>query len=93
MPLKPSLSNASHLIGHDARFAEAINQIWSELDFRSGAEVAPRRDAVVAAAKDAYGTTPDYFAVREAWDTVFPSGVYNAEAMAKALARAGVGKG
>jgi hypothetical protein len=72
------------LIGHQRRFAESIAQIDLELEFSSGAVVAARRDDVVAAARDAYGPTEDYRGVRDAWDAVFPDGVYSAEGLAAA---------
>jgi hypothetical protein len=72
------------LIGHDRRFAEAIAQIDTELEFALGAAVAARRDDVVAAAREAYGPSEDYRGVRDAWDAVFPDGVYSATGLAEA---------
>ncbi len=72
------------LIGHQRRFAEAIAQIDTELDFQSGAAVAARRDAVIEAARAAYGPTEDFRGVRDAWDAVFPDGVYSAAGLAAA---------
>jgi hypothetical protein len=72
------------LIGHKARFAEAIAQIDAQLDYDSGAAVAARRDEVVAAARSAYGPTEDFRGIRDAWDAVFPDGIYSASGLAKA---------
>ncbi len=72
------------MVGHQRRFDEAIAQIDNELEFALGPVVAARRDAVVAAALAAYGQSEDYRGVRDAWDTVFPDGVYSAVALAKA---------
>jgi hypothetical protein len=72
------------LIGHDRRFAEAIAMIDNELEYKSGVVIAARRDEVVAAALAAYGQSVDYRGVRDAWDAVFPDGVYSAEGLAKA---------
>ena len=76
--------NAVRLIGHQRRFAEAIAQIDTELEFASGAAVAARRDDVVAAARAAYGQSEDFRGVRDAWDAVFPDGVYSAAWLAEA---------
>jgi hypothetical protein len=76
--------NGVRLIGHQARFAEAVTQIDNELEFNSGAVVAARRDEVVAAARAAYGPSEDFRGVRDAWDAVFPDGVYSAAGLAKA---------
>jgi hypothetical protein len=81
MPPQP---NAVRLIGHKRRFAESIAQIDNELEFSSGAAVASRRDEVVAAARAAYGPSEDFRGVRDAWDAVFPDGVYSAEGLARA---------
>ena len=43
-------ANGVRLIGHKARFAEAIAQIDAQLEYDSGVVVAARRDEVVAAA-------------------------------------------
>jgi hypothetical protein len=72
------------LIGHKARFAEAIAQIDAQLDYESGAVVAARRDEVVAAARSAYGPSDDFRGIRDAWDAVFPDGAYSASGFAKA---------
>jgi hypothetical protein len=72
------------LIGHQRRFAEAIAQIDTELEFALGAAVAARRDEVVAAARAAYGPSEDFRGVRDAWDAVFPDGVYSAAGLAEA---------
>ena len=72
------------LIGHKGRFAEAIAQIDHQLEYDSGAAVAARRDEVVAAARAAYGPTEDFRGVRDAWDAVFPDGVYSAAGLARA---------
>jgi hypothetical protein len=72
------------LIGHKQRFAEAIAQIDNELEYASGALVAARRDGVVAAARAAYGPSEDFRGIRDAWDAVFPGGVYSSEGLAKA---------
>ena len=77
----------SRLIGHQRRFAEAVLQIDSELDFLSGEVVGARRDDVVAAARDAYGPTEDYRGVRDAWDAIFPDGTYSAKGLAEAKRR------
>jgi hypothetical protein len=77
-------SSAVRLIGHDRRFAESISQIDNELEYASGAAVAARRDEVVAAARAAYGPTEDFRGVRDAWDAVFPDGVYSAAGLAEA---------
>jgi hypothetical protein len=76
--------SATRLIGHDRRFAEAIVQIDNELEFNSGAAVAARRDEVVAAARGVYGSSEDFRGVRDAWDAVFPDGVYSSAGLAKA---------
>jgi len=76
--------NGVRLIGHQARFAEALAQIDNELEYNSGAVVAARRDEVVAAARAAYGPSEDFRGVRDAWDAVFPDGVYSAAGLAKA---------
>jgi hypothetical protein len=77
-------SGGVRLIGHQRRFAESIAQIDRELEFASGAVVAARRDDVVAAARDAYGPSEDFRGVRDAWDAVFPDGVYSADGLAAA---------
>jgi hypothetical protein len=46
--------------------------------------VAARRDEVVAAARSAYGPSDDFRGIRDAWDAVFPDGVYSASGFAKA---------
>ena len=61
-------SSSVRLVGHQRRFAEAVAQIDTELEFASGAAVAARRDDVVAAA----------------WDAVFPDGTYSATGLAEA---------
>jgi hypothetical protein len=76
--------NAIRLIGHRARFAEAVAQIDNELEYNSGAVVAARREDVVAAARAAYGPSEDFRGVRDAWDAVFPDGVYSSTGFAKA---------
>ena len=81
MPPSPS---AIRLIGHQRRFAESIVQIDTELEFASGVAVAARRDEVVAAARAAYGPTEDFRGVRDAWDAVFPDGIYSATGLAEA---------
>ena len=77
-------NNPVRLIGHHRRFAEALAQIDTELEFASGAAVAARRDEVVAAARAAYGPSDDFRGVRDAWDAVFPDGVYSAAGLAEA---------
>ena len=77
-------NNPVRLIGHQRRFAEALAQIDTELEFASGAAVAARRDEVVAAALAAYGPSDDFRGVRDAWDAVFPDGVYSAAGLAEA---------
>jgi hypothetical protein len=77
-------ANAVRLIGHKARFAEAIAQIDNQLEFDSGAVVAGRRDDVVAAARSAYGSSEDFRGVRDAWEAVFPDGVYSSSGLATA---------
>ena len=77
-------ANELRLIGHKARFAEAIAQIDAQLDYESGAVVAARRDEVVAAARSAYGPSDDFRGIRDAWDAVFPDGVYSAIGFARA---------
>jgi hypothetical protein len=72
------------LIGHKARFAEAVAQIDNQLEYDSGAVVAARRDEVVAAARAAYGQSEDFRGVRDAWDAVFPDGVYSSAGLARA---------
>jgi len=72
------------LIGHQRRFAEAIAQIDTELEFALGSVVAARRDEVVEAARAAYGPSEDFRGVRDAWDAVFPDGVYSAAGLAEA---------
>ena len=76
--------NPIRLLGHQRRFAEAIAQIDTELEFALGSVVAARRDEVVAAARAAYGPSEDYRGVRDAWDAVFPDGVYSAAGLAEA---------
>ena len=77
-------ANELRLIGHKARFAEAIAQIDAQLDYESGAVVAARRDEVVAAARSAYGPSDDFRGIRDAWDAVFPDGLYSASGFARA---------
>ncbi len=77
-------SSETRLIGHQRRFAEAVAQIDTELEFAMGAVVAARRDEVVAAARAAYGPSEDFRGVRDAWDAVFPDGVYSAAGLAEA---------
>jgi hypothetical protein len=72
------------LIGHKGRFAEAVGQIDAQLEYDSGSAVAARRDEVVAAARAAYGPSEDFRGIRDAWDAVFPDGVYSAAGLAKA---------
>jgi len=79
-----SPANAVRLIGHKRRFAEAIAQIDTQLEYDSGPVVAARRDEVVAAARAAYGPSEDFRGVRDAWDAVFPDGVYSAGGLARA---------
>ena len=76
--------SAVRLIGHQRRFAESIAQIDTELEFASGAAVAARREEVVPAARAAYGPSDDFRGVRDAWDAVFPDGVYSATGLAEA---------
>ena len=82
-PMTPPAS-AVRLIGHQRRFAESIAQIDTELEFASGAAVAARREEVVAAARAAYGPSEDFRGIRDAWDAVFPDGVYSATGLAEA---------
>jgi hypothetical protein len=77
-------ANEVRLIGHKARFADAIAKIDNQLEYDSGAVVAARRDEVVAAARSAYGPSEDFRGVRDAWDAVFPNGVYSASGLANA---------
>lgn len=79
----------TRLIGHERRFVEAVAHIDTELDFYSGKVVGARRDEVVAAALAAYGPSEDYRGVRDAWDAVFPDGVYSSKGLAEAKARYG----
>jgi len=72
------------LIGHQRRFAESIAQIANELEYALGASVAARREEVLAAARSAYGPSEDFRGVRDAWDAVFPDGVYSATGLAEA---------
>ena len=88
MVTSPGPAGATRLIGHDRRFAEAVRQIDRELDYLAGDKVAARRDEVVAAARAAYGVSPDFQGVRNAWDTIFPDGVYSSAGLATAIARA-----
>ena len=81
--MTPSHS-AVRLIGHHRRFAESIAQIDTELEFASGTAVGARRDEVVAAARAAYGPSEDFRGIRDAWDAVFPDGVYSATGLAEA---------
>jgi hypothetical protein len=76
--------NAVRLIGHKGRFAEAIAQIDAQLEYDSGSVVAARRNEVVAAARSAYGPSEDFRGIRDAWDAVFPEGVYSASGLARA---------
>jgi len=76
--------NPVRLIGHKGRFAEAIAQIDAQLEYDSGSAVAARRDEVVAAARSAYGPSEDFRGVRDAWDAVFPDGVYSSSGLARA---------
>jgi hypothetical protein len=76
------------LIGHTARFAEAVSQIDAQLEYDAGTVVAARRDEVVAAARAAYGPSEDFRGIRDAWDAVFPDGVYSASGLARAKALA-----
>jgi hypothetical protein len=75
------------LIGHDRRFAESIAQIDTELEFLLGAAVAARREEVLAAALATYGSSEDFRGVRDAWDAVFPDGIYSAAGLAEAKQR------
>ena len=77
-------ASAVRLIGHQRRFAESIAQIDTELEYASGAAVAARREEVVAAARAAYGPSEDFRGVRDAWDAVFPDGVYSATGFSEA---------
>jgi hypothetical protein len=77
-------ANAVRLIGHKQRFADAIAQIDAQLEYDSGSIVAARRDEVVAAARAAYGPSDDFRGIRDAWDAVFPDGVYSASGFARA---------
>ena len=77
-------ANAVRLIGHKGRFTEAIAQIDNQLEYDSGSVVAARRDEVVAAARSAYGPSEDFRGVRDAWDAVFPDGVYSSSGLARA---------
>jgi hypothetical protein len=77
-------ASSVRLIGHQRRFAESIAQIDTELEYASGAVVAARREEVVAAARAAYGPSEDFRGVRDAWDAVFPDGVYSAKGLAEA---------
>jgi hypothetical protein len=76
--------NAVRLIGHKQRFADAIAQIDSQLEYDSGPVVAARLDEVVAAARAAYGPSDDFRGIRDAWNAVFPDGVYSASGLARA---------
>ena len=76
--------SAIRLIGHQRRFAESIAQIDNELEYSSGVVIAARRDDVVAAARAAYGASEDFRGIRDAWDAVFPDGVYSAAGLARA---------
>jgi hypothetical protein len=75
---------AVRLIGHQRRFAQSIAQIDTELEYALGPSVAARREEVVAAARSAYGPSEDFRGVRDAWDAVFPDGVYSATGLAEA---------
>ena len=77
-------ANAVRLLGHKRRFAESIAQIDNELEYASGVAVAARLDEVAAAARAAYGPSDDFRGVCDAWDAVFPDGVYSAEGLARA---------
>jgi hypothetical protein len=77
-------ANATRLIGHKARFAEAIAQIDHQLEYDSGSVVAARQNEVVAAALSAYGPSGDFRGIRDAWDAVFPNGVYSSSGLATA---------
>ena len=77
-------ANSIRLIGHKRRFADSIAQIDNELEYASGVAVAARRDEVVAAARAAYGPSEDFRGVRDAWDAVFPDGVYSAAGLERA---------
>jgi hypothetical protein len=77
-------ANGVRLIGHKGRFAEAVAQIDAQLEYDSGSAVAARRDEVVAAARAAYGPSEDFRGVRDAWDAVFPDGVYSSSGLARA---------
>jgi hypothetical protein len=81
-------ASAVRLIGHQRRFTESIRQIDTELEFSLGPAVAARRDEVVAAARAAYGPSDDFRGVRDAWDAVFPDGVYTASGLAAAKRQA-----
>ena len=62
------------LIGHKARFAEAIAQIDAQLEYDSGVVVAARRDEVVAAARSAYGPSEDFRGTAMPGMPSFPTG-------------------
>jgi hypothetical protein len=86
-------ASAVRLIGHQRRFAESINQIDTELEFALGPAVAARRQEVMAAARATYGPSEDFRGVRDAWDAVFPDGVYSAAGLAAAKRQASAGPG
>jgi hypothetical protein len=86
-------ASAVRLIGHQRRFAESINQIDTQLEFALGAAVAARREEVLAAASATYGPSEDFRGVRDAWDAVFPDGVYSAAGLAAAKRQALTGPG
>jgi hypothetical protein len=77
-------ANSVRLIGHKQRFADAIAQIDNQLEYDSGSVVAARREEVIAAARAAYGPSDDFRGVRDAWNAVFPDGVYSASGFATA---------
>ena len=77
-------ANEHRLNGHKGRFAEAIAQIDAQLEYDSGSVVAARRNDVVTAARAAYGPSDDFRGIRDAWDAVFPDGVYSASGFARA---------
>src|SRR3982074_1209823 len=81
IPVTPA-PGAVRLMGHQRRFAESIAQIDTVLEFALGASVSARRDEVVAAASASYGPSEDFRGVRDAWDAVFPDGVYSAVGLA-----------
>jgi len=84
------VTSRPHLIGYDARYKAAVQLIDRELDLYAATVVLRRKEAVLKAAQQAYGSSPDYRAIRQAWEDVFPQDVYSKEGLQRAVKQAGI---